>query len=189
MAGKGGGSWKVAYADFVTAMMAFFLVMWIGAQDVKVKQAVANYFVDPSGASKKPVKSGAVFDKLSGGAVPDAEKTATGRGRNSYSSPTEGSWATKLVGEAIFSDDKVAAYWREQAAKAKRAAADSPEVQGRQKTVEEVATKAVAKQMRDEIAKSIPTAAGGVYQDLLYGSVSEVNWTELAEDLVRADKQ
>ena len=29
MAGKGGGAWKVAYADFVTAMMAFFLVMWI----------------------------------------------------------------------------------------------------------------------------------------------------------------
>ena len=48
MAG-GGGAWKVAYADFVTAMMAFFLVMWIGAQDVKVRQSVANYFVDPSG--------------------------------------------------------------------------------------------------------------------------------------------
>ena len=29
MAGHGGGAWKVAYADFVTAMMAFFMVMWI----------------------------------------------------------------------------------------------------------------------------------------------------------------
>ena len=36
MAGSG-GAWKVAYADFVTAMMAFFLVMWITAQSQKVK--------------------------------------------------------------------------------------------------------------------------------------------------------
>ncbi len=49
MAGKGGGAWKVAYADFVTAMMAFFLVMWIVGQDKPVKQAVAKYFEDPLG--------------------------------------------------------------------------------------------------------------------------------------------
>jgi chemotaxis protein MotB len=47
MAGKGGGAWKVAYADFVTAMMAFFMVMWITAQSKDVKQAVAEYFRDP----------------------------------------------------------------------------------------------------------------------------------------------
>ena len=52
MAGKGGGAWKVAYADFVTAMMAFFLVMWITAQSKPVKQAVAEYFEDPLGVSK-----------------------------------------------------------------------------------------------------------------------------------------
>jgi chemotaxis protein MotB len=49
MAGKGGGAWKVAYADFVTAMMAFFLVMWIVGQSKPVKQAVAQYFEDPLG--------------------------------------------------------------------------------------------------------------------------------------------
>lgn len=47
MAGKGGGAWKVAYADFVTAMMAFFLVMWIVAQSDQVKQAIAHHFNDP----------------------------------------------------------------------------------------------------------------------------------------------
>src|SRR3972149_6966141 len=48
MAGKGGGgAWKVAYADFVTAMMAFFMVMWITAQNNAVKQAIAQYFQDP----------------------------------------------------------------------------------------------------------------------------------------------
>src|SRR5438552_3822114 len=52
MAGKGGGAWKVAYADFVTAMMAFFLVMWITGQSKPVKQAVASYFEDPLGINR-----------------------------------------------------------------------------------------------------------------------------------------
>lgn len=43
-----GGSWKVAYADFVTAMMAFFLVMWILGMDAGVKDLVQGYFSDPS---------------------------------------------------------------------------------------------------------------------------------------------
>jgi chemotaxis protein MotB len=47
MAGKGGGAWKVAYADFVTAMMAFFLVMWIVAQSDQMKHAIAHHFQDP----------------------------------------------------------------------------------------------------------------------------------------------
>ncbi|MHB1037586.1 MAG: OmpA/MotB family protein [Pirellulales bacterium] len=58
MAGKHGGAWKVAYADFVTAMMAFFMVMWILGQSKPVKQAVAQYFKDPYGTSSKPGGSG-----------------------------------------------------------------------------------------------------------------------------------
>jgi chemotaxis protein MotB len=46
--GHHGGAWKVAYADFVTAMMAFFLVMWIVGQSKAVKAGVAGYFRDPS---------------------------------------------------------------------------------------------------------------------------------------------
>jgi chemotaxis protein MotB len=42
-----GGAWKVAYADFVTAMMAFFLVMWLVTQSQAVKQSVGGYFRDP----------------------------------------------------------------------------------------------------------------------------------------------
>jgi chemotaxis protein MotB len=53
MAGHGGGAWKVAYADFVTAMMAFFLVMWITAQNNAVKQAIAKYFQDPMSNGSK----------------------------------------------------------------------------------------------------------------------------------------
>lgn len=46
--GHHGGSWKVAYADFVTAMMALFIVLWVLAQNDKAKEAVAIYFTDPS---------------------------------------------------------------------------------------------------------------------------------------------
>jgi flagellar motor protein MotB len=43
-----GGAWKVAYADFVTAMMAFFLVMWLVNQSKPVKAAIGGYFRDPA---------------------------------------------------------------------------------------------------------------------------------------------
>ncbi len=45
--GHHGGAWKLAYADLVTAMMAFFLVMWIIGLDVNTKQGIASYFNDP----------------------------------------------------------------------------------------------------------------------------------------------
>ncbi len=47
-----GGSWKVAYADFVTAMMAFFMVMWIMGMDQSVKDMVQGYFSNPVGFKK-----------------------------------------------------------------------------------------------------------------------------------------
>jgi chemotaxis protein MotB len=46
-AGGGGGAWKVAYADFVTAMMALFMVLWISAQDKKILIATSRYFQNP----------------------------------------------------------------------------------------------------------------------------------------------
>lgn len=50
--GHHGGAWKVAYADFVTAMMAFFLVMWIVGMSPEIKENVAAYFSDPIGFNK-----------------------------------------------------------------------------------------------------------------------------------------
>lgn len=47
-AGHHGGSWKVALADFMTAMMAFFLVMWLLGQSEETKKAVSDYFSTPS---------------------------------------------------------------------------------------------------------------------------------------------
>jgi chemotaxis protein MotB len=51
--GHHGGAWKVAYADFVTAMMALFIVLWLMNSSKQVQQAVGGYFKDPTGTSKK----------------------------------------------------------------------------------------------------------------------------------------
>jgi chemotaxis protein MotB len=62
-----GGSWKVAYADFVTAMMALFLCLWLTAQDTKIKDAVERAFRNPfSSVTKESV-----------GIIPNKETTAT----------------------------------------------------------------------------------------------------------------
>ena len=47
--GHHGGAWKVAYADFVTAMMALFIVLWLLNSSEQVRKAVSAYFLDPSG--------------------------------------------------------------------------------------------------------------------------------------------
>lgn len=64
--GHHGGAWKVAYADFVTAMMALFLVLWLVSQaDTKLKQAIAAYFRSPG-----------VFDTMQGGILSQAKKVS-----------------------------------------------------------------------------------------------------------------
>lgn len=64
--GHHGGAWKVAYADFVTAMMALFLVLWLVSQaDMKLKQQIAAYFRSPG-----------VFDTMDGGVLSQAKKVS-----------------------------------------------------------------------------------------------------------------
>lgn len=61
-----GGAWKVAYADFVTAMMALFLVLWLVSQaDTKLKQSIASYFRSPG-----------VFTTIEGGILAGAQKVS-----------------------------------------------------------------------------------------------------------------
>lgn len=51
--GHHGGAWKVAYADFVTAMMALFMVLWLVSSSEQVKKAIGGYFNDPTGKGKE----------------------------------------------------------------------------------------------------------------------------------------
>ena len=50
--GRHGGAWTVAYADFVTAMMALFIVLWMMNASKQVQEAVGGYFKDPRGTAK-----------------------------------------------------------------------------------------------------------------------------------------
>jgi chemotaxis protein MotB len=52
-AGHHGGAWKVAYADFVTAMMALFIVLWLMNSSKPIQEAVGGYFRDPNGTAQK----------------------------------------------------------------------------------------------------------------------------------------
>jgi len=51
--GHHGGAWKVAYADFVTAMMALFIVLWLTNTSKPIQVAISGYFKDPSGTGKE----------------------------------------------------------------------------------------------------------------------------------------
>lgn len=55
-AGHHGGAWKVAYADFVTAMMALFIVLWLLNTSKTIQNAVGGYFRDPQGTAEKAGK-------------------------------------------------------------------------------------------------------------------------------------
>ena len=68
--GAHGGAWKVAYADFVTAMMAFFLVMWLLGSDDETKAAVSNYFNNPTSSLR--------LDMTNKDAIPLGDQTGAG---------------------------------------------------------------------------------------------------------------
>ena len=71
-----GGSWKVAYADFVTAMMALFLCLWLTSQDQKIKDAVERAFRNPfSSVTKESV-----------GIIPNKDASSTFRQQGRFSS-------------------------------------------------------------------------------------------------------
>lgn len=64
--GHHGGAWKVAYADFITAMMALFLVLWLSSQDQRIKEAIERAFRNPF----------ASVTKESTGIIPNKEVSA-----------------------------------------------------------------------------------------------------------------
>jgi chemotaxis protein MotB len=103
--GHHGGVWKIAYADFMTAMMAFFLVMWlINATDEETLTQVANYF-NPLPLSDKIASTKGLNDMESGakGAVSEAgaAKTKTG---DSKGDPETAPGRPKFTEEALYKD-------------------------------------------------------------------------------------
>ena len=81
--GHHGGAWKVAYADFVTAMMAFFLLMWLlGSTTQEERQGISDYFQNPSaiegpgGASTSMIKLGGAQEVPRGEGEPLKQEAA-----------------------------------------------------------------------------------------------------------------
>ncbi len=71
--GHHGGAWKVAYADFVTAMMAFFLLLWIvGATTEKQRKGIADYFT-PTLVQTRKQSAGSAEGLLGGSSLTDAD--------------------------------------------------------------------------------------------------------------------
>jgi flagellar motor protein MotB len=189
MAGKSGGAWKVAYADFVTAMMAFFMVMWICSQDQKIKHAVAYYFEHPfgptaDGISKTPDTRGAFMTTPSTGKVPKEDSAANAAGHNVFTTDGERTPATNLVSGWIHGNRDAKQYWDTQAHRAYQNAYSARDVKLGRVPAHECATLELAQQLRREITSEQKKQPGGLFSDLLQGALAEVNWNQLAEDII-----
>ena len=104
--GHHGGAWKVAYADFVTAMMAFFMVMWLVASVSKEQRAAMfEYFKNPSMEQGHSVKAapgqagpgGASTSVINLGGGLDAPKSADAKENDGLGKPTSAEEAKKLA--------------------------------------------------------------------------------------------
>ena len=190
MAG-GGGAWKVANADFVTAMMAFFMVMWLVSQDQKLQDSVAKYFVDPvgfslSGSSSRPVDSAGVFESEFQGQVPGAKSRSSGKGRGSMQSRENSESETSLVADSILEEPSQTQRWQAEARKQLESARNVPAV--REGTISEraAAKLLLARKMREQVTAEAISSTTGVYQDLVSTSLNRVDFEELAEEVIRS---
>jgi len=78
--GHHGGAWKVAYADFVTTMMALFIVLWAAGQDTNVRESIATYFRNQESTRVAPLNGrGNHVLPANTGVVGNAEATSRGR--------------------------------------------------------------------------------------------------------------
>ncbi len=194
MAGGGGGAWKVAYADFVTAMMAFFMVMWLVSQDQKVKDSVAKYFVDPvgfslSGSTDRPQDSAGLLDSEFQGQVPGAAKRTSGRGRGTMRNRENQDSETTMVADSILEEPGAAERWRGEAQKQLDAAKDSPGVQSGTMSETEAAKLLLARKMQQQVTAEAMKSTQGVYQDLVAASLNRVDFEELAEEVIRLSQE
>lgn len=182
MAGHGGGAWKVAYADFVTAMMAFFLVMWIVAQDQKIKEAIAHYFVDPMGyvpigQSSSSSKMGGLFESHTHGQIPDSKAVEMGRGRFAHTDAGGEGVATGLISDWLHADPKAYDTWHQTALQLQQA-------ENAGELGDENATERLSQLLRDHYYEEVPLGDNGVYRELLLEQLATVSWDQLAEDLL-----
>ncbi len=182
MAGKGGGAWKVAYADFVTAMMAFFMVMWLIAQDQKAKEAVAKYFNDPSGfkpigLSQSPYAEGSIFQETSPGNTPNAEKALHQRdGTSEFETDVARDWVT--------ASPERHARLLELAKDIKSQSQEAEPVRQKILSKEQHARVQLARHIRQEMHTELSSIEQPTARQMLEVAESSVNWDQVVHELL-----
>jgi chemotaxis protein MotB len=172
--GHHGGAWKVAYADFVTALMAFFIVMWILASGEEVKEAVAAYFNSPesydifTGVRTAPVT---LFDSP----APPSSGSGGGSGGGEGSNDGSGGGEGQSEGGGFFqfsSGDKNTSDTSQINAKVYQAVKDSLEA------VEQV--KGSAEELKRIIEKMADNSGSAAVKDML----SNISITTIQEGML-----
>jgi hypothetical protein len=170
--------------------------MWICGQDQRTREAVAHYFnepyqffQDPIGASRRPDRSGSLFESRSSGQVPESEKVAMGRGRESHTPGAPSSPSTKTANDWLHRNEKAGKYWRGKAVQALKRAALLVDEGSTPSQIEGKAGEILAEQMKQELRGNGPRKKGeDLHEDLLGEALADVNWDELAEDLLRQER-
>jgi chemotaxis protein MotB len=191
MAGKG-GAWKVAYADFVTAMMAFFMVMWLITQDQKIKVSIARYFQQPAGlsilgSSTKPESSGGMLEADQAGPIPGSRLDSAGRGLGDKQDPSDPDNESQIVNEWLFDDTSWAERWRpvaqEQVRRSQERHFEGTEAE-REAQAEDFARRQLAIQLQQLVLEEGESLPPGLSKDLLYRAMSRVDWERVAEECI-----
>ncbi|SFH59255.1 flagellar motor protein MotB [Planctomicrobium piriforme] len=187
MAGKGGGAWKVAYADFVTAMMAFFLVMWLVSQDQKVKESIAHYFQGPVGIqllgdSARQKQSGGMFYSEVMGPVPGHTDIAAGRSIGTSPEPPEHNSDTMAVAEWLLENKGASNYWKQEAQRLYDQAKQAHPDRRDQTYFDKIVRPQLVAQMHRELSQPVLDKLTGIHRDLLLNSLSNVDWNAIADE-------
>lgn len=93
-------------------------------------------------------------------------------------------YETWAIGLWIDNDQATYLYWREEATRHVRQAAEDEMVERGLWTVQEAARHNLAQQLKHELTEAAPNLGSSIYSDLLGAALDEVNWTELAENLL-----
>jgi flagellar motor protein MotB len=191
MAGKG-GAWKVAYADFVTAMMAFFMVMWLITQDQKVKESIARYFQAPTGlrifdSATKPASAGGMLEADATGPIPGSRLRSTGHGLGDSQDHTDPDNESEIVNQWLFDDSGWIRRWKPLAEEQVRRSQQlhfpgTPDE--RELRAAEFAQRQLASQLQELIIAEGDALPDGVGKDLYFRAISRVNWDNLAEECI-----
>ena len=105
--GHHGGAWKVAYADFMTAMMAFFLLMWIlSSSDEQKLRGIAEYFTDATMPGGSGVLDGATLGPPGTLTASNGATVARGSDRGEVDDPSPATWEIMDVTQTASPDQE-----------------------------------------------------------------------------------